>query len=789
MTSSRMALPRLGIYGRPILAVTLAAALTACGGGGDSSPPPPPPGPTAIPESLSISSPATGDASAAVQFGNSASSLSGLKFSWDFGDGSSSTEAAPNHTYTHGGDFTVVLKVSNDGGASKEVRTKLSLTNLAAVRGLACSGAQDTGWCWQQPRPTGTDRYDIYFADAKTGWTVGDQGEIFKTTDGGASWKRQNSGIDTPITRVRFLDANVGYAIGNYGAFLKTTDGGASWSVSQWTTSNYWSADSLNVLDAQTVAVRDSTAGLHISTDAGKTWIDINQPAQITANKVVWTTNSYSGNSVLRSTDYGASSKIVWTYAAPTSGYIQAFNLAAIDDQSALVQVNVQTYSSTTGTVYSSEYWRTSDGGATWSKPAMAGLPNTGYYLPNLQRVSRMGGLAMYTNDGLYRSLDRGDTWSKVSFPSGYFSVSDQDYLALNSSTLLYGSYYGLYVSQDSGATWSSAVRATGSNPYTYSIRAAYALDATTWLVVLTDGTALRSTDKGQSWVTVATTTDNGTQFRSLFAFDAKHLLAQNTRNDIVESKDGGLTWQARLGPGSTNSSYSGQLGFASAKFGWYNTYDGRLYRTLDGGSTWLTDLGATPSLQGVTFLDDNLGFAISSGRLLGSKNSGQSWSDVGPLPAGTRVVKFVNATVGFAGSAQGVSVTRDGGLTWSKRFTGALTDVSNIVFADSNNIWLIGNGYNSPSVMQSIDGGESWHAVATLPNFTVSSMQFVDANTGWLVGNGGQAYATNDGGKTWIRQKTGTARNLQLVVFADSKSGWILGDNGTLLATGNGGF
>ena len=39
-------------------------------------------------------------------------------YEWDFGDGNSSTEASPEHTYAEAGSYTVVLSVSNDCGTS-----------------------------------------------------------------------------------------------------------------------------------------------------------------------------------------------------------------------------------------------------------------------------------------------------------------------------------------------------------------------------------------------------------------------------------------------------------------------------------------------------------------------------------------------------------------------------------------------------------------------------------------------------------------------------------------------
>ena len=41
-----------------------------------------------------------------------------LEYSWDFGDGNTSTEKDPAHTYLAGGSYTVIHSVSNEGGAT-----------------------------------------------------------------------------------------------------------------------------------------------------------------------------------------------------------------------------------------------------------------------------------------------------------------------------------------------------------------------------------------------------------------------------------------------------------------------------------------------------------------------------------------------------------------------------------------------------------------------------------------------------------------------------------------------
>ena len=60
---------------------------------------------------------------------SSACSVNGSSFSWTFGDGNTSTEANPLHTYAEEGSYTVTLTVENDEGKTDE--TTASITVMA----------------------------------------------------------------------------------------------------------------------------------------------------------------------------------------------------------------------------------------------------------------------------------------------------------------------------------------------------------------------------------------------------------------------------------------------------------------------------------------------------------------------------------------------------------------------------------------------------------------------------------------------------------------------------------
>ena len=66
--------------------------------------------------------PLTGDAPLTVKFTDQ--SLGQVtKWNWDFGDGKGSSEQSPVHTYWSGGDYNVILTVSNEYGSSDITKT------------------------------------------------------------------------------------------------------------------------------------------------------------------------------------------------------------------------------------------------------------------------------------------------------------------------------------------------------------------------------------------------------------------------------------------------------------------------------------------------------------------------------------------------------------------------------------------------------------------------------------------------------------------------------------------
>ncbi|TNE46204.1 MAG: hypothetical protein EP343_24155 [Deltaproteobacteria bacterium] len=90
--------------------------------------------------------------------------------------------------------------------------------------------SSDAGATWsrQNSGVTSTLRA-VWFVDSKKGWAVGDNGVILFTKNGGATWKSQPSLVTDNLYAVQFVSSYNGWAVGDAFTLLRTTDGGESW--------------------------------------------------------------------------------------------------------------------------------------------------------------------------------------------------------------------------------------------------------------------------------------------------------------------------------------------------------------------------------------------------------------------------------------------------------------------------------------------------------------------------------------------------------------------------------
>ncbi len=367
-----------------------------------------------------------------------------------------------------------------------------------------------------------------------------------------------------------------------------------------------------------------------------------------------------------------------------------------------------------------------------------------------------------------------------------------------------------LYATADGGLNW----RAMGTNPGSSAAAAVPGCQAadympasdvsfqsatTGWLEIACPTTTMLTTrDGGATWAAKAL--PNCTcQVGRPESFDANHALITGEQGSPVMlwTADAGATWAQRRVPQAAMTEFS----FIGPNDGWMvgiaqlaKSYETVVYRTADGGQTWLL-LGkpsfATPAsnpnayfpVVGVQFVNANAGFvvlgaeALPNGQadptaptlqILKTNDGGRTWSVVlKQVPATPCVANYQNIGMGngplwpvkmgsaTVGWAKGGLRTTDGGAHWR--------DVSSSAFREGSTTALYPPGYTEFY----LDGDHAWQAGIYGANASCS-----DHFT---------TFATTDGGKTWqqslaiaLHLPAGYQAAAMQMGFTSAQSGWI---------------
>jgi photosystem II stability/assembly factor-like uncharacterized protein len=559
---------------------------------------------------------------------------------------------------------------------------------------------------------------------------------IFKSTDGGRSWRRMDNGViekegitfrgitvDPRTPDIVYAAAELSSWVWNgepspgrefdmtAGVVYKTLDGGQNWFP-------VWRGDNL----------------------ARYIWIDPRNPDVIYISTGIFDREAANsdpqaripgGEGVLKSTDGGQT----WTQVnnGLNNLYVGTLFMHPQNPDILLAGTGNNQYYQANGV------YLTSDGGASWQQTLDGDNITSVEFALSDPQVAYAG-----SNAAIYRSQDGGRTWGRVSggedgwgppgvragFPID-FQVDPRD------PNRLFANEYGggNFLSVDGGRTWSVA-----SSGYTGAqVRHIIVSPASAHVYASARSGIFVSKDGGESWDGLNTPPAYSMEWyvAAIDPADDNHILAANNWNSVIfSSLDRGQSWQPvgqalgemkswraiAFAPSNPSVVYSGSSAFYSA-----GTFDDRLpaagiYRSQDGGDAWTPandPLSQDANVTALAVQHDNPSIvyaATGNHGLLKSLDGGNNWTALNQGFPREPVVLSVgihpeDPNLVFSGLAfGGLYRSMDGGATWTPSMDGLNPEatISSLIF-DPTNPQLMYAADLFSGVYRSMDSGATW--------------------------------------------------------------------------------
>lgn len=337
--------------------------------------------------------------------------------------------------------------------------------------------------------------------------------------------------------------------------------------------------------NAQVLYIGGATGGVWKTINGGTTWTPLtdNECGLATGSVAVdpvnpqivyvgtgeenFSSDSYQGCGVLRSTNGGAT----WTQLGAAS-FITASGTASRIGKLLIDGASAGSTSSTTLLAGSQTgLWKSVNSGSTWSL-SLAGIITDLVADPSVAGTytAAIGSISGSTSNGVYRTTDYGTTWRQL---SGGLPTSSAGRIALavspNSPNVMYAAVQqtsantllGIWKTLDNGNSWTKL-------------------------------TATNASCGSQCWYNLVLTVDPTQPDRVIFGGVS-----------LYSSTDGGATFSA-IGSAVVHSDHHAFVFDPTTPNKMYSGNDGGIFRSLDGGATWVslnTNLALTQFYPGIS--------------------------------------------------------------------------------------------------------------------------------------------------------------------------------------------
>jgi len=251
---------------------------------------------------------------------------------------------------------------------------------------------------------------DVRFSDQSTGFIVGNNGIIFRTTDGGNIWDYLPSGTNNDLHSIYFINSDTGFVCGSSGTVLKTMNAGNSWTNTNLYynfSSIYFSNQNTGFLIGSYVSLGNEFPIFFKTTNEGNEWLPMNVSG-ISIPTAVFFVDSNVGyilgldNQVTKTTNGGNS----WI-TLPPPGVYSASDIFFSSVDTGYIFAGGELVGYNYGTIK-----KTTDGGMTWiTKLILSSYINSSLMKGNF--INNDIGYVVGCNiDFILMTNDGGNNWS-----------------------------------------------------------------------------------------------------------------------------------------------------------------------------------------------------------------------------------------------------------------------------------------------------------------------------------------------------------------------------------------